>query len=48
MRDMDLNAYRFSLAWPRVLPHGLGSINEGGLAFYDRLIDALLAAGIEP
>jgi beta-glucosidase len=48
MRDLGVQAYRFSVAWPRVLPQGRGEINEKGLAFYDRLIDALLAAGIEP
>ncbi len=48
MREMGLDAYRFSVAWPRVLPKGRGAVNEAGLAFYDRLIDALLAAGIEP
>jgi beta-glucosidase len=48
MRDLGLDAYRFSVAWPRVLPQGQGTANEKGLAFYDRLIDALLAAGIEP
>ncbi len=48
MRDLGVNAYRFSVAWPRVMPDGRGSINEAGLAFYDRLIDGLLAAGIEP
>ncbi|BAM91937.1 putative beta-glucosidase [Bradyrhizobium oligotrophicum S58] len=48
MRDLGLGAYRFSVAWPRVLPQGRGAANEAGLAFYDRLIDALLAAGIEP
>lgn len=48
MRDLGLGAYRFSIAWPRVLPHGRGTPNEPGLAFYDRLIDALLEAGIEP
>ena len=48
MRDMGVDAYRFSVAWPRVLPKGRGAINEAGLAFYDRLIDALLAARIEP
>ncbi|MBR1138804.1 MAG: GH1 family beta-glucosidase [Bradyrhizobium sp.] len=48
MRDLGLDAYRFSIAWPRVLPQGRGAANEAGLAFYDRLIDALLAAGIEP
>jgi beta-glucosidase len=48
MRDLGLKAYRFSVAWPRVLPDGDGAVNEAGLAFYDRLTDELLAAGIEP
>jgi beta-glucosidase len=48
MRDLGVQAYRFSVAWSRVLPQGYGSANEPGLAFYDRLIDALLAADIEP
>lgn len=48
MKALGVQAYRFSVAWPRVLPQGSGSANEAGLAFYDRLIDALLAAGIEP
>jgi len=48
MRDLDVGAYRFSVAWPRALPAGRGAINEQGLAFYDRLVDALLAAGMEP
>ena len=48
MKQIGLNAYRLSLCWPRVLPHGVGAKNEAGLAFYDRLIDALLEAGIEP
>jgi len=48
MRDLGLNAYRFSVAWPRVMPAGTGSVNAAGLAFYDRLVDGLLAAGIEP
>ncbi len=48
MRDLGVRAYRFSIAWPRVLPTGRGAANELGLAFYDRLIDALLTAGIEP
>ena len=48
MRDLGVRAYRFSIAWPRVLPSGRGAANEPGLAFYDRLIDALLAADIEP
>jgi beta-glucosidase len=48
MRDLGVRAYRFSVAWPRVLPAGRGASNEPGLAFYDRLIDALLAADLEP
>jgi beta-glucosidase len=48
MKGMGIKAYRFSTAWPRLLPDGRGKPNEAGLAFYDRLIDALLAAGIEP
>lgn len=48
MRDLGLKAYRLSISWPRVLPEGRGAANEKGLAFYDRLIDGLLAAGITP
>ena len=48
MKQLGLRAYRFSLSWPRVLPAGTGRPNLRGLDFYDRLIDALLAAGIEP
>jgi beta-glucosidase len=48
LRRLGVQAYRFSTAWPRVLPLGRGKPNEPGLAFYDRLIDAVLAAGIEP
>jgi beta-glucosidase len=48
MHDLGLGAYRFSISWPRVLPSGRGAANEPGLSFYDRLIDALLAKGIEP
>ena len=48
MRDIGVDAYRFSLSWPRILPRGRGAVNEAGLSFYDRLIDTLLAAGIEP
>jgi beta-glucosidase len=48
MRGLGIDAYRFSVAWPRVLPQGRGTTNEAGLLFYDRLIDTLLAAGIEP
>lgn len=48
MRRLRVHAYRFSVAWPRVLPKGRGEANKAGLDFYDRLIDGLLAAGIEP
>lgn len=48
MREMGLQAYRFSLTWSRIFPDGTGAINQKGLDFYHRLIDALLAAGIEP
>ncbi|MBF0561677.1 MAG: beta-glucosidase [Alphaproteobacteria bacterium] len=48
MKDLGVGAYRFSVAWPRVLPRGRDVVNEAGLDFYDRLIDGLLAAGIEP
>ena len=48
MASIGLKAYRFSFSWPRILPDGTGSVNEAGLAFYDRLIDGLLARGIEP
>ena len=45
---LGATAYRLSIAWPRVLPDGVGRVNEEGLAYYDRLIDALLARGVEP
>src|SRR5579872_5970105 len=48
MRGLGLDAFRFSIAWPRILPNGRGRINEKGLDFYDRLVDALLAANIRP
>ncbi|MEO7965834.1 MAG: family 1 glycosylhydrolase, partial [Gemmatimonadaceae bacterium] len=48
MRGLGLNAYRFSIAWARVLPDGTGRANPAGIAFYDRLVDTLLAAGIAP
>ncbi len=48
MRDLSLNAYRFSISWPRVIPDGVGKVNSEGLDFYDRLVDALLSAGIKP
>ncbi len=48
MADLGLNAYRFSVAWSRILPAGKGTVNPRGLAFYDRLTDALLARNIQP
>ena len=48
MRSLGVNAYRFSIAWPRVVPDGSGAANAAGLAFYDRLVDGLLEAGIVP
>ncbi|WP_370415619.1 GH1 family beta-glucosidase [Streptomyces fradiae] len=48
MRRLGLDAYRFSLSWPRILPTGAGKVEPRGLDFYDRLVDALLGAGIEP
>jgi len=48
MGGLGVDAYRFSIAWPRVMPGGRGDVNEKGLSFYDRLIDALIAASIEP
>jgi beta-glucosidase len=48
MRALGTDAYRFSIAWPRVFPQGAGAPNAKGLDFYERLVDALLAAGIRP
>lgn len=48
MKAMGLKAYRFSFSWSRLMPLGRGAVNEAGVAFYNRLIDALLAAGITP
>lgn len=48
MRDLGLNAYRFSIAWSRILPDGRGAVNAAGVAFYDRLVDRLLENEIAP
>jgi beta-glucosidase len=48
MKELGLRAYRFSISWSRILPHGTGRVNTRGLGFYDRLVDALLEQGIEP
>lgn len=52
--DLDLlggggfDAYRFSFAWPRLMPEGTGAVNQAGLEFYDRLIDGMLERGVKP
>ncbi|HLV33561.1 MAG TPA: GH1 family beta-glucosidase [Spirillospora sp.] len=48
MAELGLDAYRFSISWPRVLPAGTGATNAAGLDFYDRLVDALLEVNIRP
>lgn len=48
MRELGIRVYRFSLAWPRLMPEGRGMANLKGLDFYDRLVDGLLESGIEP
>ncbi|MBT9486233.1 MAG: beta-glucosidase [Rubrivivax sp.] len=48
IRDLGVDAYRFSVSWPRVQPDGMGAWNPKGLAFYERLVDGLLARGIKP
>lgn len=48
MQRLGLQAYRFSTSWSRILPEGTGRVNDKGLDFYDRLVDCLLEAGIEP
>lgn len=48
MQSLNLQAYRFSIAWPRIIPTGRGAVNAKGLDFYDQLVDNLLEAGITP
>ncbi len=48
MAELGLKAFRFSVAWPRILPQGYGKVEPRGLDFYNRLVDGLLAEGIEP
>jgi beta-glucosidase len=48
MGRLGLNAYRFSISWSRVIPQGVGQVNERGIDFYSRLVDALLEKGIKP
>lgn len=48
IRNMNMNAFRFSLSWPRILPEGTGKVNTKGVDFYKRVIDTCLQKGIEP
>ena len=48
MKELGIPNYRLSISWPRVIPQGTGSVNPEGLAFYDRLLDELLANGVQP
>ncbi len=48
MKELGVSAYRFSVAWPRIIPTGRGKVESRGLDFYDRLVDAMLARNIEP
>lgn len=48
MKQIGLKAYRFSIAWPRILPNGRGKVNQKGITFYSKLVDGLLAANITP
>lgn len=48
MKEMGLKAYRFSISWSRLIPAGIGEINEKGIEYYNNLIDELIANGIEP
>jgi beta-glucosidase len=48
LKSLGVKAYRFSIAWPRVVPDGTGSVNEKGMSYYERLLDQLAAADIQP
>lgn len=48
IKSLGVEAYRFSIAWPRIVPEGTGPINEKGLDFYDRLVDGLKRAASRP
>ena len=48
MKELGIQIYNFSMAWPRIIPEGRGQVNQKGLDFYDRLLDTILTAGIDP
>lgn len=48
MQQLGAKGFRMSVAWPRIFPAGDGALNQPGLDFYSRVVDALLAAGVEP
>ena len=48
LKRLGIKSYRFSVSWPRILPHGIGEVNKEGLAFYDNLINELIRNDIEP
>jgi beta-glucosidase len=48
MKELGIKSYRFSIAWARILPDGRGQVNQAGIDFYNRLIDSLIEAGVEP
>ena len=48
MKKLEIKAYRFSVAWTRILPNGTGEVNNKGIEFYNNLIDELIKNGIEP
>ena len=48
MSNLGVNSYRFSVSWSRVIPTGVGKLNQAGVDFYARLVDGLLAQGISP